>query len=39
MKVHLITGNIVEEHGVLRHNSTKLARLLADEFFLPRHRR
>jgi uncharacterized cofD-like protein len=39
MKVRLITGNIVEEHGVLRHNSAKLARLLVDEFLLPRVRR
>jgi uncharacterized cofD-like protein len=33
MNVQLITGNIAEEHGVLRHNSSRLARLLADEFF------
>jgi uncharacterized cofD-like protein len=32
MKVRLITGNFVEEHGVLRHNSARLARLLVDEF-------
>jgi uncharacterized cofD-like protein len=38
MKVRLITGNLVEEHGVLRHNSARLARLLVDEF-LPAARR
>ncbi len=38
LKVRLITGNLVEEHGVLRHNSARLARLLIDEF-LPSHRR
>jgi uncharacterized cofD-like protein len=38
MKVRLITGNLVEEHGVLRHNSSRLARLLFDEFLL-HHRR
>lgn len=37
MKVRLVTGNLVEEHGVLRHNSTRLARLLVDEF-LPARR-
>ncbi len=39
MKVRLITGNLVEEHGVLRHNSSRLARLLFDEFLLRSHRR
>jgi uncharacterized cofD-like protein len=39
MKVRLITGNLVEEHGVLRHNSAGLARLLFDEFLLNSHRR
>jgi hypothetical protein len=38
MKVRLITGNLVEEHGVLRHNSARLACLLVDEF-LPAARR
>jgi uncharacterized cofD-like protein len=39
MKVRLITGNLVEEHGVLRHNSPRLARLLFNEFlFRPRRR-
>jgi uncharacterized cofD-like protein len=37
MKVHLVTGNLVEEHGVLRHNSRRLAGLLMDEFL--HHRR
>jgi uncharacterized cofD-like protein len=32
MKVRLITDNLVEEHGVLRHNSARLARLLVEEF-------
>jgi hypothetical protein len=32
--VRLVTGNLVEEHGVLRHNSSRLARLLFDEFLL-----
>ncbi len=35
MKVRLITGNLLEEHGVIRHNSARLARLLVDEFLLP----
>jgi uncharacterized cofD-like protein len=38
MNVRLVTGNLVEEHGVLRHNSPRLARLLLDEFLL-NHRR
>jgi uncharacterized cofD-like protein len=38
MNVRLVTGSLVEEHGVLRHNSTRLARLLVDEFLLPRRR-
>jgi uncharacterized cofD-like protein len=32
MKICLITGNLVEEHGVLRHNSRRLAGLLIEEF-------
>lgn len=32
MKVQLVTGNLVEEHGVLRHNSQRLAGLLIEEF-------
>jgi uncharacterized cofD-like protein len=39
MKVRLITGNLVEEHGVLRHNSPRLARLLFNEFLLRPRRR
>jgi len=35
MNVRLITGNLAEEHGVLRHNSARLARLLVDTFLLP----
>lgn len=35
-KVQLITGNLVEEHGVLRHNSPSLARLVLNEFLLGR---
>jgi uncharacterized cofD-like protein len=38
MKVRLITGNLVEEHGVLRHNSPRLGRLLVDEFLPARAR-
>ena len=38
MKVRLITDNLVEEHGVLRHNSPRLARLLVDEFLPARAR-
>jgi hypothetical protein len=34
LKVRLITGNLVEEHGVLRHHSSRLARLLVEEFRL-----
>jgi uncharacterized cofD-like protein len=33
-KVQLITGNLVEESGVLRHNSPRLARLVLSEFLL-----
>jgi uncharacterized cofD-like protein len=36
LKVRLITGNLVEEHGVLRHDSSRLARLLVDEFLSAR---
>jgi len=38
MRVRLITGNLVEEHGVLRHNSARLARVLVDEFLPVRTR-
>jgi uncharacterized cofD-like protein len=33
-KVQLITGDLVEEHSVLRHNSPRLARLVLNEFLL-----
>jgi uncharacterized cofD-like protein len=33
-KVRLIPGNLLQEHGVIRHNSTLLARLLVGEFLL-----
>jgi len=36
MKVRLITGNFVEEHGVLRHNSPRLARQVIDHYLLNR---
>jgi uncharacterized cofD-like protein len=39
LKVRLLTDNLVEEHGVLRHNSARLARLLVNEFLLPSGRR
>jgi uncharacterized cofD-like protein len=38
MKVRLTPDDLMEEHGVLRHNSTRLARLLVQEF-LPAYRR
>ena len=34
-KVRLLTGDLFEEHGVIRHNSRLLARLLVEEFLLP----
>jgi uncharacterized cofD-like protein len=33
-KVRLVSGNLVLEHGVLRHNSAALALLLLDEFLM-----
>ncbi len=39
LKVRLISGNLLEEHGVLRHNSALLARLLVEEFLLASRRR
>jgi uncharacterized cofD-like protein len=33
-KVRLIAGDLLEEHGVIRHNSARLARLLVDNFLL-----
>jgi uncharacterized cofD-like protein len=38
MKVRLITGNLLEEHGVIRHNSALLARLLVEQFLLASRR-
>jgi uncharacterized cofD-like protein len=38
-KVRLITGELLEEHSVIRHNSAALARVLLDEFLLPLSRR
>ena len=38
MKVRLTPDDLLEEHGVLRHNSARLARLLVQEF-LPASRR
>lgn len=32
MRVNLILDNVLEEHGVIRHNSKRLARLLVDKF-------
>jgi hypothetical protein len=32
MPVKLILDNILEEHGVIRHNSKRLAQLLANKF-------
>jgi len=34
-KVRLYTDDLLEEHGVIRHNSPLLARLLVEEFLLP----
>jgi uncharacterized cofD-like protein len=31
---HVILGDLVEEHGVLRHNTKRLARLLLEKFLL-----
>jgi len=37
-KVCLLTGDLLEEHGFIRHNSARLAQLLLDEFlFSSRH--
>ena len=35
--VHLLAANLLEEHGVIRHNSTVLSRLLVEEFLLGSH--
>lgn len=37
-KVCLLTGDLLEEHGVIRHNSAVLARLLLDEFLFSSRR-
>ena len=37
--VRVITDDLLEEHGVIRHDSPLLARLLLEEFLLPRKRR
>jgi uncharacterized cofD-like protein len=37
--VKLVLDNLLEEHGVIRHNSSRLARLLVDEFLLRKRRR
>jgi len=39
LKVKLVLDNLLEEHGLIRHNSPLLARLLVDEFLLRPHRR
>jgi len=36
LRVKLITGNLLEEHGVIRHDSSQLARLLVEHFLLSR---
>ena len=38
-KVKLVLDNLLEEHGLIRHNSPRLARLLVDEFLLRPSRR
>jgi len=39
LKVKLVTGDLLEEHSVIRHNSERLARLLVESFLLRRKRR
>ncbi len=39
LKVKLVLDNLLEEHGLIRHNSPRLARLLVDEFLLRPARR
>ncbi|HTP67752.1 MAG TPA: YvcK family protein [Dongiaceae bacterium] len=34
LRVKLITGNLLQEHGVIRHDSPQLARLLVEHFLL-----
>jgi uncharacterized cofD-like protein len=38
MKVRLLADNLLEERGVIRHNSPRLATLLVKKFLLPRSR-
>lgn len=35
-KVRVVLDNLLEEHGVIRHNSQRLARILVEEFLLRR---
>jgi uncharacterized cofD-like protein len=39
MKIDLVVDNLLEEHGVIRHNSPRLAKLLVDEFLLQKRGR
>src|SRR6516225_9199253 len=39
LKVKLVTGDLLDEHRVIRHNSERLARLLVEKFLLRRKRR
>jgi uncharacterized cofD-like protein len=39
LKIKLVLDNLLEEHGFIRHNSPRLARLLVDEFLLRPSRR
>ena len=39
LKVKLVTGDLLEEHSVIRHDSERLARLLVEKFLLRRKRR
>lgn len=39
MKVRLVAEDLLDEHGVIRHNSQHLADLLVHQFLLPAHRR
>jgi uncharacterized cofD-like protein len=36
LRIKLLTGNLLQEHGVIRHDSPQLARLLVDHFLLTR---
>jgi uncharacterized cofD-like protein len=38
MRVKLLLDNVLEEHGVIRHNSKRLARLLAEHFLRSKRR-